>query len=118
MARLFPYLMGGLAAVALMELGPATVKAHNDRLIDRMFAGLPASGIRPASPLDSAARGPYGCIRASSPDQTRALFEALKGARVIVSLRQGNIRVSPHLYNTEDDIDRLLAVARGHLTAA
>ena len=25
MARLFPYLMGGLAAVALMELGPATV---------------------------------------------------------------------------------------------
>ena len=99
------------ASVPFIErLGPAAVKAHNDRLIDRMFAGLPVAGVQPASPLDPAARGPYGCIRASSPDQTRALFEALKAARVIVSLRQGNIRVSPHLYNTEDDIDRLLTV--------
>ena len=112
-------LVATAASVSFIErLGPATVKVHNDQLIDRMFAGLRADGVQPASPLDPAARGPYGCIRASSPDQTRALFEALKGARVIVSLRQGNIRVSPHLYNTEDDIDRLLAVARGHLTAA
>jgi selenocysteine lyase/cysteine desulfurase len=104
-------LMAMAASVPFIErLGPATVKAHNDRLIERMFAGLPVAAVTPASPLDPAARGPYGCIRASSPDQTRALFEALKEARVIVSLRQGNIRVSPHLFNTEDDIDRLLAV--------
>jgi selenocysteine lyase/cysteine desulfurase len=25
-------------------------------------------------------------------------------------LREGNIRVSPHLYNTERDIDRLITV--------
>ena len=112
-------LMAMAASVPFIErLGPATVKAHNDRLIDRMFAPLPAAGVTPASPLDAAARGPYGCIRASSPDQTRALFEALKEARVIVSLRQGNIRVSPHLYNSEDDIDRLLAVVNTHSAAA
>jgi len=29
--------------------------------------------------------------------------------KVITSLREGNIRVSPHLYNTERDIDRLIA---------
>jgi selenocysteine lyase/cysteine desulfurase len=36
---------------------------------------------------------------------------------VIVSLRQGNIRVSPHLYNTENDIERLLAVVNTHSAA-
>jgi selenocysteine lyase/cysteine desulfurase len=29
---------------------------------------------------------------------------------VVVSLREGNIRVSPYLYNTERDIDRLISV--------
>jgi selenocysteine lyase/cysteine desulfurase len=29
-----------------------------------------------------------------------------------VSLRHGFIRVSPHLYNTEEDIERLLSVVR------
>jgi selenocysteine lyase/cysteine desulfurase len=28
---------------------------------------------------------------------------------VIVSLREGLVRVSPHFYNSEDEIDRLLA---------
>lgn len=39
-----------------------------------------------------------------------ALASALAGAKVFVSLRGDSIRVSPHLYNTEDDLDRLLAV--------
>jgi selenocysteine lyase/cysteine desulfurase len=34
----------------------------------------------------------------------------LRKENVIVSLREGNIRVSPYLYNTERDIDRLISV--------
>lgn len=30
--------------------------------------------------------------------------------RVVVSLREGAIRVAPHFYNSTEDIDRLLAV--------
>ena len=97
------------AAVAFVErVGPATVKAHNDRLIDRMFQRLPQDIVHPASPLDGARRGPYGCFRAHTPERTKKLFDALVQARVVVSLREGNIRVSPHLYNTADDIDRLV----------
>jgi selenocysteine lyase/cysteine desulfurase len=32
----------------------------------------------------------------------------------VVSSRDGNLRVSPHLYNSEADIDRALAVLRDH----
>ena len=41
---------------------------------------------------------------------TKKLFERLKSERVIASLREGNIRVSTHLYNTEKDIDKLVEV--------
>src|SRR2546429_679374 len=64
----------------------------------------------PASPLDAAERGPYGCFSARSRESTGELYQRLRKENVIVSLREGNIRVSPHLYNTERDIDRLVSV--------
>jgi selenocysteine lyase/cysteine desulfurase len=42
------------------------------------------------------------------------LVSALAAARVYVSVRGNAIRVAPHIFNTEDDIDRLLAVLRDH----
>ena len=63
-----------------------------------------------ASPLDSARRGPSGCFTARNREKTAELYQKLRKENVVVSLREGNIRVSPHLYNTERDIDRLISV--------
>jgi cysteine desulfurase/selenocysteine lyase len=92
------------------RLGPETVAAHNAGLIALMYDRLPRDRCVPASPLDPARRGPYGCFAARTPEKTAALYERLQKQNVVVSLREGNIRVSPHLYNTERDIDRLIAV--------
>jgi cysteine desulfurase / selenocysteine lyase len=99
------------AAVAFVaSVGPATVKAHNDRLIDRLFEHLPGGGVEAASPTDAARRGPFGSIRAETLERTRSLFDAIHRQGVVVSLREGNIRVSPYLFNTEADIDRLVEI--------
>jgi selenocysteine lyase/cysteine desulfurase len=93
----------------VLQFGPETVQAHNRKLIDLLFERLPKDRCVPASPLDSAQRGPYGCFIARSPEKTADLYHKLIKEKVITSLREGNIRVSPHLYNTERDIDRLIA---------
>jgi selenocysteine lyase/cysteine desulfurase len=99
------------ASVELVSrMGPETVAAHNRRLIDLMFERLPKDRCIPASPLDATERGPYGCFCARSREKTTELYQRLRKENVIVSLREGNIRVSPHLYNTERDIDRLISV--------
>jgi cysteine desulfurase / selenocysteine lyase len=87
-----------------------TVAAHNHKLIDLLFARLPKDRCVIASPLETSRRGPYGCFAARSPEKTAELYDKLRKENVIVSLRDGNIRVSPYLYNTEQDIDRLIAV--------
>ena len=95
----------------LLRVGVETVWQHNRRLIGEMLERLPLDRCVLASPRDPAARGPFACIAARSPEKTAALYQRLRAANVIVSLREGALRVAPHLYNTERDLDRLLAVA-------
>ena len=92
------------------RMGAESVSAHNRRLIDFMFERLPKDRCIAASPLEASQRGPYGCFSARTREKTTELYQRLRKENVIVSLREGNIRVSPHLYNTERDIDRLISV--------
>ncbi|MFY9583506.1 MAG: aminotransferase class V-fold PLP-dependent enzyme [Candidatus Acidiferrales bacterium] len=94
----------------LLRVGVETVWEHNRWLAAEMIERLPLDRCVLASPGDPEARGPYACIAARSPEKTAALYQKLREAQVIVSLREGALRVAPHLYNTARDIDRLLAV--------
>jgi cysteine desulfurase/selenocysteine lyase len=93
----------------VLQFGPEAVEAHNRKLIDLLFERLPKDRCVPASPLNSAQRGPYGCFAARTFEKTAELYHKLMKEKIITSLREGNIRVSPHLYNSERDIDRLIA---------
>jgi cysteine desulfurase/selenocysteine lyase len=94
----------------VVRRGPELVAAHNRKLIELLFERLPKDRYVLASPTDAARRGPYGCFTARSREKTAEIYEHLRKENVVVSLREGNIRVSPHLYNTERDIDRLISV--------
>jgi cysteine desulfurase / selenocysteine lyase len=94
----------------VVRMGPELVAAHSRKLIELMFDRLPKDRFVPASPLDAARRGPYGCFAARSPEKTAQHYQHLRKENVVVSLREGHIRVSPHLFNTERDIDRLISV--------
>jgi cysteine desulfurase/selenocysteine lyase len=94
----------------VLRMKPETVEKHNRTLIELMYERLPKDRCVVASPTDATKRGPYGCFAARTPEKTAELYKALREQNVIVSLREGNIRVSPHVYNTERDIDKLISV--------
>jgi len=93
----------------VLRAGPETVLAHNQALIDSLFARLPVDRCVAASPLDKNLRGAYGCFVARTPEKTAELYNKLRDERIFVSLRESKIRVSPYLYNTIQDIDRLVS---------
>jgi len=76
----------------------------------QMFESLPRSLFVRTSPSRAEHQGPYGCFAAHTPEQTKVFYQRLRKSRVFASLREGNIRVSVHLYNTEQDIDKLVEV--------
>jgi selenocysteine lyase/cysteine desulfurase len=73
-------------------------------------AGLQARGCTITTPL-AHRRERSGIICFRHPQlELAALAKRLHAAGVLVSLRGDVIRVSPHFYNNEQDLDRLLDV--------
>ena len=93
----------------VLRTGAELVHDHCQSLIDRLFERLPPA-CRVASPLEPSRRGASGCIEAADRHNTEALYQALRKANVVVALREGRIRIAPHLMNSEEDIDRFLTV--------
>jgi len=94
----------------LIRIGVQTVWEHNRALIAQIVERLPLDRCVLASPADPKLRGPFLCIAARNAAHTPDLYEKLRAAGVIVALREGALRIAPHLYNTERDIDRLIKV--------
>ncbi len=106
-ANFFNLAAGTAALRYLNEVGPAAVERHVRALQDRLIDGLPTR-IHVASDLSESRRSNLLCLAGESEGDVDRAFERLRASKVIVSRREGRIRFSPHLYNTEQQIDRAL----------
>jgi len=105
-----PNIYAGVAGVSLIEeAGVAAIEEHVSVLAERLIDGLLELGADVATPRDPARRGPLVCVRSTDVD---ALVRELLGERIITSSRDDRLRVSLHLYNTAEDVDRLLGALR------
>jgi cysteine desulfurase / selenocysteine lyase len=93
----------------VLDAGPALIRDHNQALIEHFFQRLP-EGYRLASPRQVSQRGVFGCIEVGSRADTESLYQTLRDEGFVVALREGKIRVAPHLLNSTEDMDRLLVV--------
>ena len=99
------------AAVAgLLGIGPAEVGRVVDGLVDRFTAGLNPDLYTLVSPASGPARSSLVVFAHRDAGQTAVAHRRLFDAGIVTAHRRGNIRVSPHLYNTPDEIDRTLEV--------
>jgi cysteine desulfurase / selenocysteine lyase len=94
----------------LLSLGVDRVAAWDQRLVERFLGGLDPDRYRLVSPRQGRRRSALVVFGHQQPERTRPLFERLAEAGVDVAFRRGRLRVSPHLYNTEADVDRALEV--------
>ena len=107
-----PAIYGGIAGMELMrEIGIAETREHVLALTDRLIEGADALGAIVATPREHDRRGALVCIASTDAP---GLVETLAADGIVTSERDGNLRVSPHAYNTEEDIDAVLAALEKH----
>jgi cysteine desulfurase/selenocysteine lyase len=99
----------GAALDLLLGAGLPEVWAHVSALCDRACAGLGDAGATVLS--DRSPEGRSGIVTFSVADRdAAAVVESLREGGIVCSPRGGGIRLSPHGYNSAEEIDRLVAV--------
>ncbi len=92
----------------LLEAGIANVHAHVEALLDAGIESAARLGLRLTSPIAKERRAG---ILAVVPRGDASLASArLTAAGVTHSVREGSVRLSPHLYNVEEDVTRAMDI--------
>lgn len=92
------------------EVGMDAIAARNRHLTEHLVAGCLEAGLslRLAEPEHRSA------IVMVRHDDPAGAVARLAGLGIIVDHRPGHVRISPHFYNTEDEIDRCVAALAGY----
>jgi selenocysteine lyase/cysteine desulfurase len=99
----------GAGLEIILEKGLDHVRARVDALLARLDAGLRAAGCETSPPKEERAGIlTFVPVGASATD----LHAHLTASGVVLSLRRGRLRASPHFMNTEEEMDRTVALVR------
>lgn len=102
-----PNIYAGIAGMDLMhEVGIAETEHYVGFLTDDLITGLDRIGARVVTPRDPVQRGPL--IAVATTDD-RAMVQALEGEGILTNARDGNIRLSWHCYNSQEDVAAVIA---------
>lgn len=101
----------GASLDLLLNAGIGNICRRVEQLTDYLCAQAPAAGLEVfSSRLEAEKSGIVSLISRTDPSE---LVHRCRLAGVIVNQRFGRLRVSPHAYNTFEDIDRFLGCAKG-----
>lgn len=92
----------------LLGLGVERINAHARTLTARLKEELPRLGFNVVTPADSPAP-----IVTCAMENARSLAPRLEAAGVRMTVARNRFRVTPSVFNDQDDIDRLLRALRG-----
>ena len=93
----------------LLEIGMPRIENYITSLADRVWNGIQALGLELMTSQDGSRRAGNVCF--ATPN-SEAVAEWLGQKGVLVWPGSGRVRISTHLYNTVEDVDRLLSALK------
>lgn len=101
--------MAAIGMELVAEWGTAAITERLSMLTDRLVEGLANAGVMVSPPQ---LRAPHVLSLGFPDGMPSELPERLAAENVFVSPRLGRLRISPHVYNDEADVDRFLTAFR------
>lgn len=93
----------------ILKIGIQAIEERVLALTDLLCEGLAKKGYPVFSSRHTKEKS--GIVSFSDPQNNpRSIVSILEENRVIIALRDGRIRVSPHFYNTEEEIEKLISL--------
>ena len=105
----------GAALEILLEVGPEVIESRVLDLAARLGGGLAERGYELIEPWPRSRSESSGIVSFRKPGGTaQEVLRDLNAARVVARIHRDFVRLSPHFYNTDEEVDRVLeALAPG-----
>jgi cysteine desulfurase/selenocysteine lyase len=111
----FQDMLGMTTSLGLLaELGVGAVAAYTRALAEPLLDWARETDVRIVSPTDARHRSAIVCV---APPNAADAHRRLKAAGVICAFREGAIRLSPHCFNTCDEMEKVVEVLDQGLTS-
>ena len=94
--------LGLLLEIGIRDVAEVTRAAH-----EPIIKWAHENGVRISSLLDERHRSAILCVAPAKPVEA---YHAMKRAHVVCSLREGAIRLSPHCFNTVEEMEKVIEV--------
>ena len=104
----------GASIEMFLELGIDNVAAHVTLLTDRLVRGIREKGYRVVSSRRPGEASGIVAFISDAHDHAAIQQHLESEHRVVIAVREGRLRSSPHVYNTVEEIDQLLELLPGH----
>ncbi len=91
----------------LLEFGIENIHIRINRLIELLRSGLEMLGFEILTPVDPERRAGIISCRKEGVDMVK-LNERLREAGIVCAVRENWLRISPHFYNTETEVEQFL----------
>jgi len=109
-------IVGGVASLELLlEVGIDNIYNYVMALIDLIYDNFCREGLKLNSNMDRNVRSGIVSFYPHEKRKSELLISYLRKNNIEVSMREGVIRVSPHFYNTIDEINKFLEVCKEFL---
>jgi selenocysteine lyase/cysteine desulfurase len=107
--------MASIGMEMMADWGAPAISERLLMLTERIAEGLRGSGI--SVPQQAGLRAPHILSLGFRDGMPAGLIEGLASDGIYVASRLGRMRISPHVYNDEEDADRIVAVLAQRLRA-
>jgi len=102
----FISLVGATEALKMvLDIGVENIERRILKLTDHLIDAVKGLGLKLQTPEELQCRSGIVNFKIDKPQE---VAEKLKNKGIVVSARSHGIRVSPHFYNTEEEIDKLI----------
>jgi cysteine desulfurase/selenocysteine lyase len=112
-ANFFNYVPWKASIDYLLKIGLDKIDDHNSLLVSQIINGLDEKHFELLSPRSREERTNIVVFSHKEPSQNLLVFEYLKTKGFYLALWKNKLRVSPHIYNTEQEIEGLLGALKG-----
>lgn len=104
----------GASIQMFLELGIERIASHVLMLTDRLVRGLKDKGYRVISSRRAGEASGIVAFVSDVHDHEKIQQHLENEHRVVIAVREGRLRASPHVYNTPEEIDQLVELLPGH----